>query len=104
MQIKAEYLSTTSGAAALLKAIDDNIDFEWARNHQNRGVLAEKLKLTQDSVGDMQTILLSGASELRRDMGGDALLLLASRFCDVMAPIVADLGSHRDLLLKRHKA
>lgn len=103
MRLKSERLAVNSAASELLAAIDSSGEWSWAKNEQNQGVLREVLIDTQSSITtDLRKVLLAQAGELKKELKQDALMILLSKFVEVVHPKVTILQKQRPLLIKRH--
>ena len=102
MKTAGDYQVMKSSATELLQAIDSTAAWDWARNEGNRGVLKSTVEaLTAGVTEELRVVLIHTAAELKRDMGADSLLVLATTFCDTMIPLIKEVRDCKATLMRR---
>lgn len=105
-QTKKLHSTAMSRAENLVTLIDASSEWGWARTPESLGALREmtlKLKGQISEDPEMSKFILEDIKDLRRDIGADALLAMASEF-NKLKPILETIDAKQQSLVQGHKS
>ena len=102
---KKVYSSAMSRAENLVTLIETSSEWAWARTAQSVGILRNMVNKVKASIGEnpsMNRFILEDIKDLKRDVGAEALLGMATDFNKIKQPL-DDIDSKQASLVAGHK-
>ena len=87
-RLKADFIATVAAAKQLVRQIEENPEWSWARNKETAGTLQERLATVENMIkGDMTQLFLEEIAAIRASIGAKALLALCQELRVVEEPL-----------------